>query len=89
MNRAILAHDVPEDAGASGMDAWTRLEDVAVPATVVVCELDVPFMNEQGERIAARIPGARLERMAEVAHLPALENPDGLAALIQASTSGR
>ena len=89
MNRAILAHDVPEDAGASGMDAWTRLEDVAVPATVVVCELDVPFMNEQGERIAARIPGARLERMAEVAHLPGLENPDGLAALIQASTSGR
>ncbi len=62
---------------------------MAVPATVVVCELDIPFMNGQAEQVAARIPGARLERMAGVAHLPMLERPAELAALIQASTSGR
>ena len=89
MNRAILAHAVAEDAGDAGLDAWSRLEDVGIPATVVVCELDVPFLNGQAEQVAARIPGARLERMAGVAHLPGLERPAELAALIQASTSGR
>src|SRR5215213_7875460 len=28
MHRRILAHEVPEDAGGSGIDAWSRLEDV-------------------------------------------------------------
>jgi len=89
MNRRILAHEVPEDAGGSGIDAWSRLEDVAVPTTVIACALDIPAMNEQGAEVAARVPGARSERMAGVAHLPALERPSELAALIQASTSGR
>ena len=89
MNRTILAHAVPEDAGESGVDAWSRLEDVAMPTTVIVCALDVPFITDQGAAIAARIPGARLERMEGVAHLPALERPEELARLIQASTSGR
>ena len=89
MNRRILANDVPEDAGDDGMEAWSRLEAVAVPTTVIVCALDIPFMNAQAEQVAARIPGARLERMEGVAHLPSLERPAELAALIQASTSGR
>jgi hypothetical protein len=33
MNAIILGYGVPEDAGASGVDAWNRLEEVRVPVT--------------------------------------------------------
>ena len=89
MNRRILAQAGDEDAGGSGVDAWSRLEEVAVPTTVAWGELDIPELVRRCGVIGARVPGARTVALSGVAHLPALERPDEVAALIQTSTSGR
>jgi pimeloyl-ACP methyl ester carboxylesterase len=89
MNRRILANEGSENAGEGGVDAWSRLEEIGAPVTIAWGELDVPLIVEQCHTIAERIPGARPQELAGVAHLPSLERPDELAALIQASTSGR
>ena len=89
MNETILRNDVPEDEGEAGVDAWARLEEIAVPTTVVWGDRDVPFGIETCEAVAARIPEARTLVLAGMAHLPSLEQPDAVAAAIQDSTSGR
>jgi pimeloyl-ACP methyl ester carboxylesterase len=83
MNRRILRNGVPEGVGVSGIDAWSRLEEVRVPTTVVSCALDVPAFNDRNREVAARIPDARLCELPGVAHLPSLEQPDVVAALIE------
>ncbi|HEX8102948.1 MAG TPA: alpha/beta hydrolase [Solirubrobacteraceae bacterium] len=87
MNRRALAHGLPEDAGAPGVDAWSRLEEVRVPVTFVACELDVPLLATVHRAAAARIPGARVRELSGVAHLPALEDPAAVAAVIAEATA--
>jgi pimeloyl-ACP methyl ester carboxylesterase len=89
MNRRILRNAVPEDAGASDVDAWSRLPDLAVPTTLIWGDRDVPVEIDTARAIAARVPGARTHVLPGAAHLPSLEQPAELAAAIQASTSGR
>jgi pimeloyl-ACP methyl ester carboxylesterase len=88
MNRRIMENEAPEDAGAGDVDAWSRLEEIGAPVTVAWGELDVPLIVEQCRMIAERIPGARAHELRGVAHLPSLERPDAVAALVQDSTSG-
>jgi pimeloyl-ACP methyl ester carboxylesterase len=89
MNERILRNDVPEDAGEGDVDAWSRLEEIGVPTTLVWGDRDVPFGIETCRAVAARVPGARTHVLPGTAHLPSLEQPAELAAVIQASTSGR
>jgi len=89
MNDRILRSGVPEDAGEGDVNAWARLEEVAVPTTLVWGDRDVPFGIETCQAVAARVPGARTEVLPGTAHLPSLEQAAELAAVIQASTSGR
>jgi pimeloyl-ACP methyl ester carboxylesterase len=89
MNRRILGNEASEDAGAADVDAWSRLEEIRAPVTVAWGELDVPVIVDECRALAERIPGARSHELPGVAHLPSLERPEELAALIQASTSGR
>jgi pimeloyl-ACP methyl ester carboxylesterase len=89
MNRRIIAHGVPEGAGHAGIDAWEKLPQLDLPVTIFGGDLDEQFGLATCRRLAERIPGARFERLEGVAHLPSLEIPERLAALIQASTSGR
>jgi pimeloyl-ACP methyl ester carboxylesterase len=89
MNERILRHEVPEDAGEGDVDAWSRLEEVRAPTTVVWGDRDVPFGIETCRAVVARIRGARAHVLPGTAHLPSLEQPAELAAAIQASTSGR
>jgi 3-oxoadipate enol-lactonase len=60
-----------------------RLSEVDAPTLVLHGDVDrmLPFPN--GELIAARIPGARLERYAGVGHLFWAEDPDRTAALLR------
>ncbi len=44
----VTASRVPEGAGASGVDAWSRLDRVDVAATVACGGPDVPFLVETG-----------------------------------------
>lgn len=89
MNRRIIANAVPEGAGHAGVDAWARLGEIAMPVTIACGDLDEDFGLATSRALADRIPGARFELLEGFAHLPMLEDPERIAALIQASTSGR
>lgn len=83
MNKAILAADIPEEAGGSGLDAWDRLGEVQVPATVACGDLDVPFLIERSQELARRLPNAAYRALAGVAHLSELEQPAMIARLLE------
>jgi pimeloyl-ACP methyl ester carboxylesterase len=85
MNAVVLANSDGEDSGESGLDAWARLEEIRVPATVVWGDLDIPALCTQYAEVAARIPRARSHVLHGVAHLPSLERPAELAATVNAA----
>ena len=89
MNEAILRNGAPEDAGEGDVDAWARLEELRMPTTVVWGDRDEPFGIATCRALVERVPGAREQELPGTAHLPSLEQPAELAAVIQASTSGR
>jgi pimeloyl-ACP methyl ester carboxylesterase len=89
MNRRVIANAVPESAGESGVDAWAGLPGLAMPVAIMCGSLDEQFGMAICEALAERIPGATYQVLPGVAHLPSLEIPEELAALVQASTSGR
>jgi pimeloyl-ACP methyl ester carboxylesterase len=66
----------PEPAAAD------RVGDLAVPTLVVAGTADLPDLQAICEHLAARIPGARLERIEGAGHLPSLERPDELTRLL-------
>lgn len=82
MNAVALANEVPEGAGASGIEAWPRLAQVTVPTIVGYGDLDVPFLVERCQEMALRMPNATLHRVQGAAHLLELERPDAVAALV-------
>ncbi|MBO9532451.1 MAG: alpha/beta hydrolase [Solirubrobacteraceae bacterium] len=75
MNEVIVRHALPEDFGEADVDAWSRLEEIDLPVTVVWGDLDVPSGIESAQTIADRIPGARSQVLHGLAHLPSLEDP--------------
>jgi pimeloyl-ACP methyl ester carboxylesterase len=88
MNRLILGHDLGDEAGASGVDAWSRLAEVRAPASVLCGDLDLPCFVDDCRVIADRLAGARLRLLPGTAHLPYLEAPGVVAdAVIDALTS--
>lgn len=56
--------------------AATRLREVRAPTLVIVGDGDAPGIQENTDRLAAEIPGARKEVIAGAKHLPALERPE-------------
>jgi pimeloyl-ACP methyl ester carboxylesterase len=83
MNAVIIANDVPEDAGASGVSAWDRLGEIGVPVTVACGDLDVPFLFTRSQELARRLPHARYQTLPGRAHQPYLEDPAQVAQLIR------
>jgi pimeloyl-ACP methyl ester carboxylesterase len=62
--------------------AIDQLGSVRVPTLVVIGELDTAGTRAAADRLAADVPGARLIRVPNAAHIVGLEVPDELAALI-------
>ena len=87
MNAVILRNGVPEDAGASGVDAWNRLEEVSVPGTVACGGLDVPFLIDRSRQLAGRLSRARYHDLPGMAHQPYLEQPTTIAHLVMQAVS--
>jgi pimeloyl-ACP methyl ester carboxylesterase len=83
MNAIALRSGAPEGAGAGGVDAWSRLEEIRAPATIAWGELDEPDAAVVGHELERRLGDARRPVVLPgVAHLPSLERPDLVVDLI-------
>jgi pimeloyl-ACP methyl ester carboxylesterase len=83
MNAVALRSGAGEDAGASGTDAWSRLEEITQPATILWGELDEPGVAVACRELHRRLGDARAAiELPGVAHLPMLERPEEIAALV-------
>jgi len=88
MNAIILRNGDREDEGGSGVDAWSRLDEVQVPVTVACGSLDVPFLVARSRDLAARLPCARCRELPGMAHQPYLEDPRQVADLLLGALAG-
>jgi pimeloyl-ACP methyl ester carboxylesterase len=82
MNAIILRNGDREDEGGAGVDAWHRLDEVGVPATVACGEFDVPFLLARCRELAGRLPRGRYQELPGMAHEPFLEDPGQVADLL-------
>ena len=85
MNRAIQAHGAAGDAGASGIEAAGRLDELRGPVTVAWGGRGPPGDPRGGPRRSPRRSDPRRARshvLAGVAHLPGLEAPEAVADLV-------
>lgn len=64
-------------------DSRPDLPRIAVPSLVAVGEHDILTPPHLAEEMAAAIPGARLARIPGAAHLPSMETPDAVTALLR------
>jgi len=85
-----LSANSPEAVGGRALRAVTnrvdvldRLGVIAVPATVIVGELDIATPPDRAEAIANAIPGAKLVRIPAAGHHAPLENPDAVTAALR------
>jgi pimeloyl-ACP methyl ester carboxylesterase len=62
--------------------AETRLGEIDAPTLVVVGTEDLDDIKSMAEKLVGGIPGARLVTIAGAGHLPSLERPDVLNALL-------
>jgi pimeloyl-ACP methyl ester carboxylesterase len=84
MNAIALRSPLPDDAGASGLDTWSRLEEIHAPTTLAWGELDLPIIVDRCHELADRLPALRETRvLARTAHLPALEQPQVVVDLVR------
>jgi pimeloyl-ACP methyl ester carboxylesterase len=83
MNEVALRSGAPEGAGASGLETWSRLEEIRVPATIVHGTLDLPDAAVTCRELERRLGDARaLIELPGVAHLPSLEQPEQVTQII-------
>jgi pimeloyl-ACP methyl ester carboxylesterase len=79
----LRSYEMQEGAWEGGADEEAvldpsvggRLDEVRCPTLVLVGEHDVADMQAIAAHLAGSIPGARLVRIADAAHLPSLERP--------------
>jgi pimeloyl-ACP methyl ester carboxylesterase len=89
MNHIVLINNVPEENGASNVDAWRQLEQIKTPITVACGDLDVPFLLDQCRELARRLANAQWRELSGTAHLPYLERPDVVASVIRDAIATR
>ena len=82
MNRIVIANGEPEADGASGLDAAGRVHELTIPAIVACGELDVALQVRRSAELADALANATHRSLPGRAHLPYLEAPDEIAALI-------
>jgi pimeloyl-ACP methyl ester carboxylesterase len=82
MNRVILENDDPEEAGGSNVDAWSRLGEVDVPGMVACGDRDISFLVTRSSEVARCLPRGHHRVLDGMAHLPSLEQPATVVALV-------
>ncbi|MBJ3783724.1 alpha/beta fold hydrolase [Devosia sediminis] len=63
-------------------DAWTRLEDVNTPALLMVGDEDFTALIDRHETLSETMPNAFAVMLEGVAHIPSIEKPELVNALI-------
>jgi pimeloyl-ACP methyl ester carboxylesterase len=82
MNRIVLANGESVLEGGSELDAASHLSEVTAPVVVACGELDVSLKLDRSAEIADALPNATFHALPGRAHLPYLEAPGEIAALI-------
>ena len=82
--RIVIANGEPGADGASGLDAGSRVHEIATQAIVACGELDIVIKIRRSAELADALPNASYRSLPGRAHLPYLEAPDEIAALIMA-----
>ena len=85
MNRIVIANGESGPDGASGLDAASRLHEITVPAVVACGDLDMSLQTRRSAELAGALPNGTYRSLLGRAHLPYLEAPDEIAALIAAA----
>jgi pimeloyl-ACP methyl ester carboxylesterase len=68
---------------AGWTDAWDRVGALTMPTLLVWGEQDAAIPVAVGHRLAAAVPHAQLHVLADCGHLPTLERPERVAALVR------
>ena len=84
MNRIVIANGESGADGASGLDAAGRVHEITVPAIVACGDLDMSLKVQRSAELADALPNGAYRSLPGRAHLPYLEAPDEIAALIAA-----
>jgi pimeloyl-ACP methyl ester carboxylesterase len=87
MNRIVIANGDLDADGSSGLDAASRVHEIAIPAIIACGELDVPIKLRRSAELADALANATYRSLPGRAHLPYLEAPDEIAALIMAEVA--
>ena len=82
MNRIVLANGEPELEGSGDLGAASRLHEISVPAVVACGTLDVPTRIQRCAELAEALPHGTFRPLPGRAHLPYLEAPEEVAALV-------
>ena len=78
----IALHAKPTHEATEPLPAWERLEELTMPITVIVGSRDLPHVYANAQDIVRHAPHADLHVLGGLAHLPQLEDPARVAALI-------
>jgi pimeloyl-ACP methyl ester carboxylesterase len=83
-----LANAESEEDGSSGLDTWSRLEEINLPVVVACGDLDIPFLIARSHELASRLSRGRHRDLPGMAHLPYLEQPAIVADLVLEARRG-
>jgi len=78
---ALRAHD-PGPMEDRFEDAYERLGEISAPALVVTCGRDFPHIQERDRYSAQALQHSTLVGLPDCAHLPSLEQPERVTALL-------
>jgi pimeloyl-ACP methyl ester carboxylesterase len=76
----MLAHNLPREGEGEARNleplAAGQLGEIFAPTLVIVGDKDAPEIVDSSRLVAEEIPGARLEVISGVAHVPNMERPE-------------
>lgn len=72
----------PAGANTDTVPAYRRLGDISAPALVICGTADFPHIVERCRYLATTMPNARHHALAGAAHLPSIEMPTDVSALV-------